>query len=444
MKYFYAYLLASLLLIDAGQVLAQQEFTLQLMDNLHQSTYVNPAIVPKNNINISLLSSYQLGITNTGFSYNQLAAQIEEGESGQPILNLESMLHNMKLDRKHYLNMSGSIDLLSVGFKAGKGRFSLNLSERVHGRMYYDDAILRAAVYGNTPEETIRINNYTLNALHYHEAGIGYNRKILADDRLVVGGRLKVLMGLGNIDTKKAEVALTTGSEAEMYALTMQTDILVRSSGLNLLENGRADQYIANTSNLGFGADLGATYKLDTRWSFGASLVNIGFINWKSNNVNRQSQGAYTFTGINSDSLFTSGSFDVNTTQMLDSISETFKFTETSEAYYTGIPAQMYLTAYYQLASRTTASAMINTSFIGSGFQKGLALGIRQDVGRWLQASATYSMQARSYNNLGFGLAINSGRKGLQLYMVSDNILAALNPGGAKTASIRTGFNFAF
>ncbi len=443
MKYLYAKLLLSLLLINVGTAFAQQEYTLQLMDNLYQSTYVNPAIVPKHKVNVTILPALQVGVANTGFNYNQLAAQIETDESGQRVINPETMLANLRLDKKHYANMSGSIGLLSVGFKAGKNRFSLDVIEKFQGKMSYDDAILKIAVYGNTPGETIRIDNYKLNALHYHEASIGYNRKLLTDDKLVVGGRLKVLMGLGNVQTKRSEIAITTGSEAEMYALNLQSDILVRTSGLDLLENDMAS-YVSNTNNLGFGADLGATYQLDTKWSFGASLVNVGFINWKSNTANHQSKGSYTFEGINNDSLFSSKSFDIDTDQLLDSITNTFKFTETHEAYHTGLPAQLYLTAYYQLARKTTATAMLNASFIAPGIQKGLALGIRQDAGRWLQVSATYSMQARSYNNLGFGLAINTGRKGLQLYMVSDNVMAALNPGGAKVANIRTGLNFVF
>lgn len=442
MRQFYLYLLLSGLFICTVPSYAQQEFTLQLMDELQQATYVNPAIAPKHHVNVTLLSSYQLGIANTGFNYHQLAAQIQENESGGHTLNLESMLTNLKLNKKHYVHAGASIDLLAIGFKAGKNRFSLNVSEKMQGRIYYNDALLSMAVYGNTPGETILIDRYGLDAIHYREIGLGYSRKILPDDRLSVGGRLKMLMGLGNIHTERAELALTTGSEAEMYALTAQTDILIRTSGIGLLED--ATQYIGNTRNLGFGADLGATYTLDTKWSFGASLINVGFIRWKSHNANQSSQGTYTFRGIENDSLFSSSSFDVDTEQLIDSISSSLSFQESTEAYYTGVPAQLYLATYYRLARSTTASATVNASFIGSGFQRGLALGIRQDVGRWLQVSTTYSMQARSYNNLGFGLVLNTGAKGLQCYLISDNVLAAVNPGGAKIANVRTGFNLAF
>lgn len=443
MKYFYS--IISLFLLCTGSVVAQQEITLQLMNNVFQSTHTNPAIIPRNKANITLLSSYHIDVKNTGFSYNQLLAQVEEGtEPGQRILNLESMLKNLKLGRKNYMNAGGSVDLLAIGFKAGKNRFSLNITEKFQSRLYYNDGLFRTFVYGNSPEETINLNGYSLDALHYRELGLGYNRKILADEKLVVGGRLKVLSGMANVHTQQSEISISTGNEAEMYALTANADISVQTAGLGLLEEGEVSYFI-NTNNLGFGADLGATYQLDTKLSFAASLVNLGFINWKHDVQNYHSQGTFTFRGVDDDDVLTTGEFDVDLAQLTDSIANIFEFEENDQSYRTGLPAQMYLSSYYQLALRTTASATLYSDFIGKGaFRRGLALGIRQNVGKWLQASATYSMQARSYNNLGFGLALSSGGGGLQLYMVSDNILAAMNVGSAKLTNIRTGFNFVF
>lgn len=441
----YSYLIFSLILLCTSSVIAQQEITLQLMNNVFQSTHMNPAIIPRNKVNITLLSSYHIDTKNTGFSYNQLLAQIEEGnEPGQRILNLESMFNNLKLDRKNYMNVGGSIDMFALGFSAGKNRFSFNITEKFQGRLYYDGSLFTTLVYGNSPETTINLSGYSFNALHYREMGFGYNRKILAQDKLVVGGRLKILSGLSNVHTQKSEISIRTGSEAEMYALTANTDILVSTAGLGLLKKGDAS-YFVHAKNLGLGVDLGATYQLDSKFSFAASLVNLGFIRWKNDVENYHSQGSFTFRGIEDDSVFTSSKLNVDLTQLADSIANIFEFKEDNQAYSTGLPTQMYLSSFYQLALNTTASATLYSDFIGTGsFRRGLALGIRQNVGRWLQASATYSMQARSYNNLGFGLAFSSGRGGLQLYLISDNIIGLLDVGSSKLTNIRTGFNFVF
>ncbi len=440
MKYIYHTIV--LMLIGASTVMAQQEMTLQLMNNVFQSTHTNPAITHKNKVNVTLLSSYHINVINSGFSYQQLLGQVEENESGEKVLNLASVLENMRLDRKNHMNVGTSIDLFAVGFKAGKNRFSLNITEKVQGRFNYHDALLRMVVYGNTPNETFDLSGYTFNAMHYREIGLGYNRRILEDDKLVVGGRLKMLFGLANIQTQQSSLSIKTGSESELYALTANADIQVRTAGLNLLQED-AESYIINTQNKGYGVDLGATYKLDTKISFAASLINVGFIRWKNDVKNYHSQGSFTFQGIDNDSLMTGGDFDFDMTTFTDSIADIFESRENTIAYHTGLPSQMYLTSFYQLARNTTASATLYTDFISS-IRKGMAIGIRQNFGKWFQASATYSLQSRAYNNLGMGLALNSGTGGMQLYVVSDNVVGLLNVGSAKITNIRTGFNFVF
>lgn len=434
------YLIICMVLMCANAVVAQQEVTLQLMNNVFQSTHTNPAFIPRNKVNVTILSSQHVNIKNTGFSYNQLLAQVKTDETGQRVLNPASLLENLKLNGRDYLHVGGSLDLFALGFKAGKNRFSLNITEHFYGRAGYSGALPEVLVYGNVPEETISLNGYSLNATHYREIGLGYNRKIL-EDKLVVGGRIKMLSGMANIRTKSSEASIQTGSEADMYALTASTDIQVQTSGLNLLQEVN-QSYFLNTANAGLGIDLGATYELDTKWSFAASVINAGFINWKSDVTNYKSQGTFTFRGIDGDSLLTGGG-NMNMTHLLDSIADIFALEEDNKAYKTGLPTQLYITSFYQLARNSTASATIFSDFTG-GFRKGLALGIRQNVGRWLQASATYSMQARSYNNLGMGLSLISGGGGLQLYMATDNILGALDIGNAKLMNIRTGFNFVF
>lgn len=421
---------------------AQQEMTLHLMNNVFQSSHTNPALRPRNNVHISLLSSYQLGVSNTGFNYNRLVSQIETDENGQRVLDLGKLHSNTKLNGRDCANMNGSVDIFALGFRAGKGRFSLNITEHFQARLGYSDALFEAMVVGNTPGETLDFSGYWLKGMHYREIGLGYNRKLLEEDKLVVGGRLKTLFGMSNVNTRRADFSVTTASEEELYALTLQSDMLVQTSGIESLEGGEID-YITNTNNLGLGIDLGATYRHNQEWSFSGSIIDLGFIGWKNNVTNYRSEGTFTYEGSESEGSLAEDGFEIDITTLTDSIADTFEVVEDSAAYRTGLPTKMYFTGYYRLAPNTQASATLYTDYIGS-FRRGLALGISQRVGRWLQAAATYSMQARSFNNLGLGLTVTTGAKGLQLYAVTDNIIALVNPGGAKVANVRGGFNFVF
>lgn len=438
----YRYLLAGILSLSSLVATAQQELTLHLMNNIYQSTHTNPALRGKNKVNVTLLSSYYAGVTNTGFNYNQIVSQVETDETGQKILDIGKLYHNLNLSGRDYANLRMSMDIFALSFRAGKGQFSLNISERFQSRLGYSDALLEAITTGNTPGQTLQFGGYWLKGMHYREVGLGYNRQLLEDDKLVVGGRIKTLFGMANVNTKKADLSIATADEADLYAITLNADMLVQTSGLETLEDDEI-YYISNTNNLGLGLDLGATYQYNEKISFSGSIVDVGFINWKDGITNYQSNGSFVFEGISNDSLFAGGGMDIDMTQLMDSVSNSFEIVEDSSSYRTGLPTKMYLTGYYRVARNTKASVTIYTDFIGS-FRRGMAIGISQRLGRWLQAAATYSVRARSYNNLGVGLTLTTGAKGLQIYAVTDNIMAVANPGGAKMANIRTGFNFVF
>ncbi|MDF9799059.1 hypothetical protein OKW21_004322 [Catalinimonas alkaloidigena] len=435
MKYIY---LLSFLIISVHGVQAQQELTLRNMNGVVQSAHTNPSSVPMHKMILTLGSSYHVNVKNTGFTYNQFLAQVETTETGQRVLDIGRLANDLKLNGKDYVHSSASADIFGLNFKAGKNRFSLNITEHVQARLGYSSSLLDLAVEGNTPGSTTSLDGYKLNGMHYREIGLGFNRKILAEDKLVVGGRIKTLFGMSNVRTVRSNVNLHTAGEEDLYAITADADILVRTAGVDMLEEVDID-YLTNMANLGLGLDLGASYQYSSALSFSASIINLGYIKWKEGVTNYKSQGVYTFTGINNNELF-SGSFEFDETEVIDSIASVFEFDETNEAYSTSLPTQIYLSGSYQLASKTMASATLYSDFMG-GFRKGMSLGVTQTLGRWFQASASYTMHARSYNNLGLGIAMGTG---LQFHAVTDNLLALMQPGNAKLANMRAGFNFLF
>ena len=417
---------------------AQQEFTLHTLDHLAQSSHTNPAIIPRNNVSITLASSIHANFKNTGFNYNLLSSQIDTNEDGQRVLDLGTLTESLNLRDDEFIHAGASVDLFALSFKARKNRFSLNVTEHVQARLHYNGGLFNVLAQGNVPGSNAQIGNYRMNALHYREVGIGYNRKLLEDNRLVVGGRVKALFGMANVNTVRSDVNLQTGTEAEMYEITAASDILVQTSGINMLENGDLD-YLLNLNNRGVGVDLGATYEYSNALQFSASVINLGAIQWNESVTNYASRGEFTFRGIEGDGMF-NGSFSVDPTEITDSLQNAFAFEETQESYRTMLPTQVYLSAFYRLGLTTTATGTLYSEFI-NGFRRGMVVGINQRAGRWFQASLTYAMHAHAYNNLGFGIVLGTN---VQFYAVTDNLLAFTNPGGAKMVNLRGGFNFVF
>jgi hypothetical protein len=432
------YLLSLLLCCLPLALSAQQDFTTHIMHHAFQAMHTNPATDLRHNVSVTLGSSVQLNFKNTGFTYNQLAAQIQDGENGERYIDLADLSADLELNGRDYVHTHASLDLFALSFRTGKNRFSLNVTEHLNTRLNYNSSLLDIMVSGNTPGSTLSTEGYRLNGTHYREYGLGYSRKILEDEKLILGGRFKLLQGMANVNSQSTNVSLQTAGEEDMYAITATSDILMRTAGSNLAENINGD-YLVNFGNTGMGVDLGATYEYSSNWTFSASIINFGYISWREDIVNYRSEGEFIFEGMDNNDLF-SGNFSVDQTQLTDSLTQIFEFTESEEAYRTALPAQMYLTAFYRITPLTQASVTYH-AHMQEGLQNSLALGITQRAGKWLQVAATYSMQARAYNNLGMGLIIGNG---FQLHLVSDNILAMMQPGNARAAHVRAGFNFVF
>ena len=439
MKYLYTILV---FFIGLNAAWAQQELTLHLMKDVFQSTHTNPAFRARTRGSVTILSSVHANLRNTGFTYDQLITASIQEEGGKRILSYEEMYNNLKLNGKDHMYIGLSFDVFALSLKIGKNRFSLNATEHVQGRMGYGKGLFQLMAEGNTPGETISLSDYNVNATQYHELGLGYNRSFL-EDKLVVGTRLKLLYGLANITTRHFDAQFTTGTEAELYEIRTLADFEIQTSGTSMGDDDFLNNYLLNTKNNGFGVDLGATYKYDDKLSFSASILNLGAINWKSDVRTYTTQGEFTFSGIETDSLFAGEGFNFDQTELMDSLKNEFDIQEDSTSTYkSSLPVQSYLTAYYNIGPYTTASATVYTAFMSGKSYAAMALGIQQQVGRWFNVTGTYSMQGRSFGNIGVGLGIKSG--GFQLYMVTDNALAFMIPTKSKIANARVGFNVVF
>ena len=105
------------------------------------------------------------------------------------------------------MNIDLTLDLISFGIYSGKGFWTVNLGARSIISASIPKSMFELARYANTnPELDANVNlNYDITdmALHaniFTEIGLGYSRPVTKD--LTVGGRVQLLVGLGNLDAK--------------------------------------------------------------------------------------------------------------------------------------------------------------------------------------------------------------------------------------------------
>ena len=138
------------------------------------------------------------------------------------------------------------------------------------------------------------INGQKLEINSYAEVGLGFARNIT--DRLAVGGKVKMLLGIGNLKLNINQIHVETpsvGSSGVTSKASIQVDATLENSSklLELPENENGD-YIDEIDFGSFGfagyggaIDLGVSYKLLDKLTLSASVLDLGFIKWSKSNT---------------------------------------------------------------------------------------------------------------------------------------------------------------
>jgi outer membrane protein OmpA-like peptidoglycan-associated protein len=447
--------LVSALALSLTTAKAQQNLTLYNMPMVQQSQYANPAIRPEARLNIGALpglTSNYLNFANSGFTLSQVVRE----ENGKTKIDLNNMLN--KLGKKNILSLTGEVDLLSFGFKQKQNYWSFSVIEKIDTRTMYRKDLFSFLILGNAHNDNI---GETLNlgikadANAYAEVGLGFNR-IIKEDKLIVGGKLKVLFGQANLYTKRANTTIKTDKDS--LDITVASDVAIYASYINDTKS--------LFTNKGLGLDLGAQYNITPKIKVSASVIDLGSIHWKTNTVSAISDNpnaTATFKGVDISQYFLSAtSTDTSAIENgiqknLDSLAKEFNITvdtTSKKAYNSPLFTKMYLGGNYQLNKWSNASVLLYGQMYAKGIRPAVTLGYNVAAKHWLRFSLTYSMLNRSFANVGAGLSINLG--GLQWHIVSDNVLGTvvydkytsggssfIAPSIAKTLNIRFGFNLA-
>jgi len=423
---------------------AQQNYTLYNMNSISQSIYCNPSTFPINNINVGIpaLSSSYFGITNTAFRYSDLIYKRPDDS-----LTFDMKKAISKMSDNNYLLTHAQVDILSVGFKIKKNYFNFTATEKFSGILNYSKGLIDFLWNGNGPSIDKTINlSLGLQFTHYREYGLNYVRKV--NSKLNVGIKFKYLYGMENFQTEKAGISLYT--DPTDYSLRAQSDVLINKSGgfKSLFEdNFKFTDYAFRLKNLGNAIDLGAQYKITDKIEASVSLIDFGGINWRSNVQNYQSnnpEATYTYTGLYiGDIINDTTSINQAFNTVLDSAYKTFRIDTTYNTYRTKLNKQIYIGGTYHLTERFQTNLILHGLFFDGKMRPGISASIGGKLGELVHMNLSYSIFNKSFNNLGWGVSLNT-RGGSQFYVVSDNILGAIFPQNAKSFNLRIGMNLRF
>jgi flavin-binding protein dodecin len=421
---------------------AQQDLMMFNFNEIPQSSYSNPSnqFNGKFYLGLPLISSSYFSLSNSGFAYSDLIKK--DGDSLK--LDFNSMIG--ELQDKNFLSLNSKVDLFSLGFKVGdRTQITLNATENINFRFRYTKDFATFVQKGNLGFENnvANFDNIGFSANYYREYGLGVSHQF--SSRLRLGAKVKYLYGIANLDSRRTNLSLTT--DPNTFALNAKADVLINSSAGEFSADSLSEMegFISGFDNTGFGVDLGFNYELTKKLSINASILDLGYIQWNSNVTNYTiDKGEYTFTGIPVDAFSpqndTSGSSAFS--NVIDSLETAFNVKETSNGYTTPLVGRFYAGVNYKMNEKLMLGGLIQSEFYKGSVRPSLTASANYKISKWLGVAASYSVINRSYTNLGVGININP--RNIQIYVVSDNILGALNPQHAGHAQVRAGVNFIF
>lgn len=436
--------IVALWMLTGQDLSAQKNYTFYSLNQAPQSHYLNPAFRPNANVFVSLpLGMQSFGVSNSGFHLKHLL----HGRAQDDSLVFDPGKAIDKMANKNYLTFESQNEILGFGFAVKKNYFSFSATNRFQANVIYPRDLFRFAFEGNGKTylgERASLDGFGVNLTSYVEYAIGFNREFTK--KLTAGGRIKLLSGIANVNTKKSALGIHT--DATTFDLTIDGSAAVYTSGVKpFYDTLTSDDYnpVKNAfsfKNSGFAIDLGAQYALTEKISLSASLLDLGTIKWKTDNANFVSNNVnYRFEGVDLNQYLQD-----STTNFLDQLKDTlenvFSRDENAASYRTGLYTRFYLGGTYKLTDKFFVGATLYNEFIKSRYRPGLILSGNVKLSNWLAATVNYSAYARSYGNIGLGFSIKGGP--VQFYVVSDNVLAFMFPQTSRNFHLSTGLSLLF
>lgn len=197
----------SALLLVAGVAHAQFLRTSYFMEGSHYRMQLNPAMTPtRGYINIPVIGALNASVGSSSLGYQDIMDVIDD--DGNFYNNPEFL---GRLDNTNHVNLNINTDILSAGWYRGRNFWSFNVGVRTDLGVKLTKSLFTFLNEMDELEDNWRNSAYDIsgqevNLNAYAEVGLGYARQI--NDRLTVGGRVKVLLGMGNLNLKFNSVSL--------------------------------------------------------------------------------------------------------------------------------------------------------------------------------------------------------------------------------------------
>ncbi|MGM9867777.1 MAG: DUF5723 family protein [Lepagella sp.] len=456
-------------------VMAQQEASRSgyFLDGYTHRHELNPALGGEYNyVSIPIFGNFNLGV-NSNVGVNTFLYKLPNGQLTtfmNPNVDGQEFVSKLAGNNKVMPNLN--LTIASVGFKALGGFNTISLSARVDGGVNVPKGLLEFMKMGQQGESsTYSFENLRVNMNASAEIALGHSHKI--NDKIDVGAKVKVLLGMGNLDARIQKMNMTLSDT--QWKITGQGNVNVAlGSGLYLptyQEAGReydnpsqADQIswddmdYNSFSIAGGGAalDLGVVYRgLVPGLTLSASILDLGFMTWNNVNKGETPYTEWTFDGFKDIAFdedspnYEENKLDEQISRLGDDLEDCFNFrrVEDNGSRATMLATTIHIAGEYEMPfyKNLTAGLLLTQRINGAFSWTEGRLSANCKPTKWFDVSANYAISTFGSS---FGWMINFHPKGFNFFIGSDhqffNLTPQIVPVGHANANVTFGFNVTF
>jgi hypothetical protein len=297
-----------------------------------------------------------------------------------------------------------------------------------------------------------RIQNLPAQGMHFREYSIGYslpskNHKFTAGIRpKIYFGKAAFFSGLsGSIVKDSANYILRAGGKVKLSIPMTKTPASGDSVGTLDLSGRNLINYLTNSSNPGFGIDLGIKYKITPDLTLSASVLDLGKIEWKSNLNSKIFDGEYSISETKVTSNNLGGNAEIitknfNNASFSDSISNIFKQGIDTTEFSSTMPVNVFAGIKYQVNPKVNISLIDRYFYLKNLKSNSFSILADIEINKKLSVCTGYSVISNSHTNL--PLAFLYQKDFGQIYLGTDNILSFLLPTVSDFAGLTFGTCF--
>lgn len=406
-----------------------------------------------------------LGNLNVGMNSNLRVDDILFNVNGRTALFLNPQVSTSEfldgIHDKNKITENLRLQILGTGFKAFGGYNTFEINARQDLGLNIPGSLFRLAKEG-IENKTYDISNFNAHAGGYAEIALGHSRQI--NDQLRVGAKLKVLLGIANIDANFKKAQLTLGENEWIGITDAEIQASIKSMKYEIEETERGPEgeetthkYVSGLdidswgiNGFGLAFDLGAEYKLDKNWAFSASVLDLGYIGWNNNyvastNGERQINTDKYIFNVDEDA---SNSFENEADRLMEGLSALYELQDNGDmgSRSKALAATMNLGVQYTPDFYDKLSFGLLNSTRMAGKYSWTEFRLSANVAPTNIFSASANMALGTYGT-SFGWLLNFHPSGFNLFVGMDHTLGKLAKQGVPLsgrANVNIGINFPF